>query len=253
MNARQAARDRLLAYLDVAVGLAAVATIPVVIAELRGNTDSTVMITNWVIWIIFTLDLIVLLAFARDSVSKWTHVLNGVIVVLSFPITPGILTTAGIVRIVRLARLIRLLAVVTRGASAFRVIFGRRGLLLVMLLTLAVVIIGGGVMAIIEPETVRGGYWSGIWWAVVTLTTVGYGDISPATPTGRLVAVLLMFTGIGLFSTLAAAVAAYFVGEDERTELVLIEERLDRIEALLQSLSDQGQSRAQLPDEKGQV
>jgi voltage-gated potassium channel len=250
MNAQQAARDRLLAYLDIVVGLAAVATIPVVIAELRGETDSAMTITNWAIWLVFTLDLLVLLVFARHSVSRRTHILNAVIVVLSFPINPGILTTAGIVRIVRLVRLVRLLVVITRGASAIRVIFLRRGLLLVMLLTLAIVIIGGGVMASIEPETVRGGYWSGAWWAVVTLTTVGYGDISPATPIGRLVAVILMFTGIGLFSTLAAAVAAYFVGEDEGRELVEIEARLDRIEILLQRLTDQEPRQSQLLDEE---
>ncbi len=93
-------------------------------------------------------------------------------------------------------------------------------------------------MASAEPQTVKGGYWSGVWWAIVTLTTVGYGDISPTTITGRLVAGMLMFSGIGLFSTLAAAVAAYFVGEDEGRELHDIQQQLDRIEATLQHLNE---------------
>lgn len=52
-------------------------------------------------------------------------------------------------------------------------------------------------------------YGNALWWAVVTATTVGYGDISPHTVFGRLVAVVLMFNGIGLISTLTSSITAY--------------------------------------------
>lgn len=52
---------------------------------------------------------------------------------------------------------------------------------------------------------------SALWWSIVTLTTVGYGDISPSTPGGRLVAVLIMFVGIGLLGTLSATIASVLV------------------------------------------
>jgi voltage-gated potassium channel len=72
------------------------------------------------------------------------------------------------------------------------------------------------------------------WWAMVTTTTVGYGDEVPVTDQGRLMAVLLMVLGIALLSVLTALIAAYFVGQDEKvarsSELM---DRLERIEATL--------------------
>ncbi len=75
-------------------------------------------------------------------------------------------------------------------------------------------------------------FGQGLWWAIVTVTTVGYGDRYPTTPFGQGVAVLLMLVGIGLIGTLTATVASYFV--QEKTNVT--EERLERIEALLTQL-----------------
>jgi voltage-gated potassium channel len=50
-----------------------------------------------------------------------------------------------------------------------------------------------------------------LWWAITTVTTVGYGDLYPVTIEGRLVAVVLMVTGVGTFATLAGALATWFM------------------------------------------
>lgn len=54
-----------------------------------------------------------------------------------------------------------------------------------------------------------------IWWAYVTITTVGYGDKFPVTTEGRIIAALLMTVGVGLFGTFTAYLASWFVGEGE--------------------------------------
>jgi voltage-gated potassium channel len=80
--------------------------------------------------------------------------------------------------------------------------------------------------------------WDGIWWAFVTVTTVGYGDVIPQSDVGRVIAIVVMMLGIVFFSLLTAAIAATFVKQDERpdevrAELREISTRLERIERVL--------------------
>ena len=57
-----------------------------------------------------------------------------------------------------------------------------------------------------------------IWWAFTTITTVGYGDVYPVTSAGRVIAALLIITGVSLFGTFTGFVAAWFVGDKSRKE-----------------------------------
>jgi len=80
-----------------------------------------------------------------------------------------------------------------------------------------------------------------VWWAIVTVTTVGYGDHLPVTPEGRLIAGLLMIAGVGLFGTLSGLVASLLVNpgvRHEETEITaltveirLLREKIERLEA----------------------
>lgn len=84
---------------------------------------------------------------------------------------------------------------------------------------------------------------SGLWWAVQTVTTVGYGDHVPATVAGRLVAALVMLVGIGFLTVITAAITSTFVARTRREEtpsgavttgeFQQIAARLDRIETAL--------------------
>jgi voltage-gated potassium channel len=65
---------------------------------------------------------------------------------------------------------------------------------------------------------------------------VGYGDIAPTTLWGRLIAVVMMLAGVGLISTLAASITAYFVGQADNLDLRELRERTARIEVLLQKI-----------------
>ena len=79
-----------------------------------------------------------------------------------------------------------------------------------------------------------------LWWSFVTITTVGYGDFYPTTALGRIIAAVLMASGVGIFGAFTAYVASFFIQQEEkeqdkREELILAElkairERLDRIE-----------------------
>jgi voltage-gated potassium channel len=81
-------------------------------------------------------------------------------------------------------------------------------------------------------------YADALWWAVATVTTVGYGDKVPLTPAGRRVAGLLMLVGIGLVGVVTATVASYFVEQQSDKTLNRIEDRLANVEALLRAGND---------------
>ena len=84
---------------------------------------------------------------------------------------------------------------------------------------------------------------SGLWWAVQTVTTVGYGDDVPTTGAGQLLAALVMLLGIGFLTVITAAITSTFVSRSRQTlsdgdtptaeELRQIREQLERIEAAL--------------------
>ena len=76
-------------------------------------------------------------------------------------------------------------------------------------------VIGGFIVKLLEPGDITQEN-NPFWWAIVTMTTVGYGDFSPETPAGRLVAVLIMFAGISLVSLLTATISSIFVAQKIR-------------------------------------
>lgn len=115
-------------------------------------------------------------------------------------------------------------------------LFRKRGLGYVVLLTLLVALGVGGAFAVIEGLDI----FEGMWWAIVTLTTVGYGDVYPVTIEGRIAAAVLMLVGIGFFAFITASVAAHFVSDDEDDLVHKVDrlgERLEGIEATLARLA----------------
>jgi voltage-gated potassium channel len=106
----------------------------------------------------------------------------------------------------------------------------------IIALTLILVLIAGVLVRLVEPDTFTSIGLS-YWWAVETVTTVGYGDVVPQDPPGRIVGVLLMLTGLALIPTLTSVIVSTFLSkrreaEQERLEQMVqrLEEHLSRIE-----------------------
>jgi voltage-gated potassium channel len=119
----------------------------------------------------------------------------------------------------------------------------RRAGLLIASVTVVVTLVSGVLMWALDRDEFDN-IWLGLWWAVQTVTTVGYGDVTPANPIGRIIAAIVMLTGIGFLTVVTAAITAVFVESARRrfrdeTEQVErdrhgeILERLERIEARL--------------------
>lgn len=115
----------------------------------------------------------------------------------------------------------------------------RRAVLLIAAVTVAVGVAGGLLMRAIDPQDFAS-VGAGLWWAVQTITTVGYGDKVPTSTESRIVAVLVMACGLGFMSVITAAITAAFVESSrkrrrvpEEITLEHIAQRLDELEAQL--------------------
>ncbi len=205
--------------------IAAGLTIPALLLELdRANRalHEAGLVANWVIWTAFLIELLVMLAVV-PSRRAWLrqHPIEVVVVVL----TPLFVVSA--VQGVRVLRALRLLRLV-RVAPLARTMFSVSGLPYVALLALLVLLIGGEAFA--QAKGITAG--NGIYWALTTMTTVGYGDITPKTDSGKVIASALMLVGIGFFAILTGAIAQRFLASEVKD----VEEAVAVTEAVEQDL-----------------
>ncbi|MBA8815699.1 voltage-gated potassium channel [Microbacterium halimionae] len=156
-------------------------------------------VTIWVTWGIFAIDYVVRLVITENR-WKWFyhHLLDLAIVALP------------LLRPLRLMRFLTILAIVQRGAG--NVLRGKVMIYTVGATALTIVVAG---LAVLDAERGNGGpiqsLGDAVWWAFVTITTVGYGDYFPVTVTGRIVAVGLMVGGIALIGVVTATLASWIV------------------------------------------
>ena len=105
----------------------------------------------------------------------------------------------------------------------------------------ALVVVGGGVLMRVLDHDEYSNVWVGMWWALQTVTTVGYGDVTPRHTSGRLVAAFVMLEGIAFLTIIIAAITSTFVAraEAERDEAEAANEETteQRIEAKLDDLT----------------
>lgn len=105
--------------------------------------------------------------------------------------------------------------------------------------TLGITIVCGVVIRILDPADFSS-IWLGFWWAVQTVTTVGYGDVVPKQVSGRIVAAILMLAGIGFLSVVTAVITAAFLetvrrrmGDPGHAEVIAkLDELSDRLESV---------------------
>jgi len=168
-------------------------------------------------WIVFLVDLVVHMRLRPGYLKTGMGKFDLSVVILTSPwyLLPGV-SGGELVTLLRLARLARVAMVGFQSPVIKRTLdrLGKPFLYVgIMLMVCA---------AIVErAEHHKNGfktYGDSLWWGVVTITTVGYGDIVPETRLGRITATVLMFTGIAMLGTVAASLASLFRLEDKADE-----------------------------------
>jgi voltage-gated potassium channel len=222
----------------------ALLVIPVLVMEERATTPELrhgAVIVNWIIWLAFVAEFGVRWAADRTLAYPRRAWFDLLLIIVTPPFgVPNALQGVRSLRLLRLLRLLRAFGVAAMGFKLAQRHFGQKKFHYVLLVACGTVVLGAVAMFALEADENKNirHFGDALWWAITTVTTVGYGDIFPVTPEGRLVAVVLMLTGIGVIGVFTATVASLLFQEQqtENPETTEILARLERIEKALESL-----------------
>lgn len=180
---------------------------PILDADLQEPWLALCRVVTWLSWAAFALDYLVRLGLSH----RRTAFIRGNLVDLAVVALP-------LLRPLRLLRLVTVLRVLNRHAAA-----SVRGRVAVYVAGSVVLVLIVGALAILDAEREAEGaniadFGDAVWWALTTVTTVGYGDQFPVTPTGRFVAGALMLSGIALLGIVTASLASWLIEKVSEVE-----------------------------------
>jgi voltage-gated potassium channel len=240
---RQAALRRFEAAVELPLVILAIVMVPLLVVPLLVDLPDEIEVgfiaADWLIWAAFAFEYLVRLALTEDRLRfvrrEWPSLL---LVVLPFLRPLRVVRSARALRLLGLGRLAGALGTVVKDG---RQLLFRHNLHYAVLITV-VVVVGSAAAAWALEEDGGGAIDSlgdALWWAVTTVTTVGYGDMFPVTPAGRGVAAFLMLSGIALFGVLTANIAAFFVEQDQDDDPLMakVDEVLRRLDQLDERLA----------------
>lgn len=175
-------------------------SIPAFVVDLSDSAQSSIELVQWICWFAFAFDLFFgLLTSKSKKEYLLKHPLELMSVLLPF------------------LRPLRLMRVISFGGLALQKIAMGKQFAITLKVALTAIFISyiAAVQITISERDVEGSniktFADGLWWAVTTVTTVGYGDRFPTTTEGRILAVMLMLVGISLVGVITASVASWFV------------------------------------------
>ncbi len=208
--------------------------------QLSPDTQRLIQYADFVVCMMFLLDFGYSLATAKNK-TRYFITWGWIDLLSSIPSVEAL-------RIGRAARIMRVFRVL-RGAKATRVLSSavlerraQNAFLAAALVTLLLLVLASAAIMSFEdvPEANIKGVEDAIWWAFVTITTVGYGDRFPVTSEGRLIGALLMTAGVGLFGTFSGFIASWFLAPQNKESRSEIESLRQEVTALRLAIEKQG-------------
>jgi voltage-gated potassium channel len=236
--------ERQVPYLIFMLALSVYAVVALAISTfvpLSADTRAILQYADTAVCFLFFIDFVVTLARSRNR-SKYLITWGWLDLISSIPLLDSLRwgRAARVLRIVRVLRGLRATKVVTEFVLERR---AQSTFLAALLVSILLIVISSASILQFEtsPEANIRTPEDALWWAVVTITTVGYGDKFPLSSEGRLIAALLMTAGVGLFGTFSGFVAAWFLGASQKKseELHAIERLEQEVRALRERMEAQ--------------
>ena len=234
---------------NIAIIILAVVSIIMAIMDICGkiSADNTAFyLADNVIMIIFAVDYVVRFIIAPKKFDFFKSNVFDLIAIIPFSSVFSFFRFARLFRLAKFSRLLKLtkfarvvgvFGKIKRQADKF---LNTNGFVYMLYAAGVLIILSSILISYFENKS----FSDALWWSIVTCTTVGYGDISPVTGIGRIVAVILMIFGIGLISMLTGTITTFFSRHSEKndtlTDINNIIEKMDdsQRQELLQYLND---------------
>jgi len=196
-------------FLIVAIILSVLVVMIESVPNLQAEYDDALHVAEWIFTILFTVEYALRLYTSRRPLA-YARSFFGIVDLLSFlptylvALIPGAqsLLVIRILRLLRIFRILKLARFVTGAEALLRAMMASRAKIFVFFCAVSTfVIVAGTVMYLVEgPENGFTSIPISVYWAVVTITTVGFGDIVPATPVGMFIAALCMMAGYAIIA-----------------------------------------------------
>lgn len=243
-------------YYDTSIIILALISVVLVIfsfTDLIDLENPPYSIIDLVLWLVFLVDYIWRFSISK---SKWSFIINNIFDLLAILPLNAIFTVfrlgrifrlARLTKLVKLTRLLRIIGLTGKLEKKLKIFLRTNGLIYILYVNFFIVLVGSSILSVVEEKT----FSDSVWWSLVTVTTVGYGDIVPTSIFGKWLAVLLMLVGIETIGMLTSALTNFFVKDnpDEQkkldklqdeliTQRILVEKQSEKIEELHRMIQD---------------
>ena len=232
-------------YYDTTIILLALISVILVLlgfAEMIDLDSPPYSIIDLLLWFVFVVDYGWRLFLSK---GKWRFIIENIFDLLAILPLNAIFTVFRLGRIFRLARLtkllkltrlLRIVGLTGKLEKKIGKLLRTNGLLYIFYLNSFIVLVGSSILSVVEEKS----FSESLWWALVTVTTVGYGDIVPVSLFGKWIAVLLMLVGISTIGMLTSTLTNFFVKDnpDEQIKLDKLQDELSSQRILLEKQSE---------------
>lgn len=218
---------------DFTICILAIASVTFAIMDMTSGISNTFKIIDNVIYAIFIFDYVIRFIIAKSKKDFFKSNIFDLIAIIPFSSAFRMFRVLKFTRLLKMTKLFRVASVSARLLKKVKKFLNTNGLKYVLCLVIISVVVSALAMTKVEHMP----FTDALWWAFVTATTVGYGDLSPTTGLGRIIASLLMLVGIGLIGSLTSSITSFFL--DTKEDKSCNNDKIDIALSVYDKLSDE--------------
>ena len=217
---------------DISICILALISVIFAIMDITSGLSNILKIIDNIIYAIFIMDYVIRFIIAKSKKDFFKLNILDLIAIIPFNSAFRAFRMLKFTRLLKMTKLFRLASVSARLLEKVKRFLNTNGLKYVLCLVIVSVVISALAMTKVEHMSFN----DALWWAFVTATTVGYGDLSPTTGLGRIIASILMLVGIGLIGSLTSSITSFFL--DSKKDKECNNDKVDIALSVYEKLTD---------------